>query len=125
MTSGPRHRERGLATSTAWAVLVPLLLTLILGLIQTGAWLHARMATTTAASTASQQLAALNPSEPAARDAATRIAAQAGLTDIEFTATRTTTEVTVTITGTALSLIPGTVRISAQATHPLERVTRP
>lgn len=125
MTARPRHSERGLATSTAWAILVPLLLTLILGLVQTGAWLHARMAAASAAQTASERLAALTADESGARGAADRIATQAGLTGITIQISRSSTEVSVTVTGSAPLLIPGDVQVSATATHPLERVSRP
>ncbi len=125
MTVPTRQLERGLANSTAWAVLVPLLLTLVLGLVQTGVWLHARQAAATAAQTASEHLAGLAANEPAARDTAHRMASRAGLAGVRVEVTRTASEVSVEVTGAAPMMLPGEVRVSARATHPLERVSRP
>ena len=48
--------ERGLADSLQWAVLVPALLGLVLGTIQTGIWLHGRTVASDAALAAAPSL---------------------------------------------------------------------
>ena len=58
--------QRGVAESTQWAMLLPILLLLVLGLVQTGVWLYSR----TVAAQAAAAVADLRATGPAADDAA-------------------------------------------------------
>jgi Flp pilus assembly protein TadG len=114
--------ERGLAESTQWAVILPTLLAVMLGLVQTGVWLHGRTVATQAAGAAADAAAMGLAMEPAA----VSIAAQGGLTDIAVRTSRSAGAVTVTVTGRVPTFLDvGQGQVSGQAIVPLEKASEP
>ena len=118
--------ERGLSESTQWAMVVPAALGLVLGLVQTGVWLHARSVAAQAAAAAAD-LRAGGPQAAAQADAtATAIAARGGLADVVVATTADARTVTVTVAGSPPLLLDlGLGRVSERAVLPLEQVTSP
>lgn len=118
--------ERGLSESTQWAIVVPTVLTLVLGLVQTGVWLHARSVAAQAAAAAAD-LRASGPARGAEADqAATAIATRGGLNDVVVATRQDAATVTVTVAGTPPAFFDlGLTRVSERAVLPLERVTTP
>lgn len=93
--------ERGLVDSTQWAVLMPLVLTLLLGLVQLGVWLNARTVVGNAAS-AVADLRALGPDHAnTAQATGERIAAAGGLTEVEIRISERSGVVEVQVSGVA------------------------
>ncbi|WP_028707748.1 TadE/TadG family type IV pilus assembly protein [Propionicicella superfundia] len=127
MTRPERRDERGLADSTAWALLMPLLLALILGLLAVGLWMYARMGAATAAAVAGDTAAAATGDPDEARRKAIRIAENAGVREIDVSISRADGLVTVTVRGNAVLPVEvgGLGRIHEQATRPVEAATRP
>ncbi len=116
--------ERGLAESTQWAVVVPALLTLVLGLVQTGVWLHARSVAAQAAAAAADLRA--SGTAAAADSVATAIATRGGLADVVVATASTGSTVTVTVAGSApLFFDLGFGRVVERAVLPVEQVTSP
>lgn len=70
--------QRGFSESTQWAILTPVVLLLVLGLVQLGVWLHARtVAGEAAATVADLQAAGLSEAQAAGQRVATRGGLQA------------------------------------------------
>ena len=112
--------ERGLAESTQWAVVLPVLLAVVLGLVQTGVWLYGRTVAAQAAGAAADAAALGRAAEPAAR----AITSRGGLADVTIRASRDTGTVTVTVSGRVPTFFDlGQGRVSGQAVVPVERVT--
>ncbi len=118
--------ERGLSESTQWAMVVPAALGLVLGLVQTGVWLHARSVASQAAAAAADLRAAGPDLTAQAEATAGDVAARGGLSDVVVETTQDSTTVTVTVTGSApVFLDLGLGRITERVVLPLERVTAP
>lgn len=118
--------ERGVSDSLQWAILTPLLLLTVLGLIQTGIWLHGRTIATNAAIAAAEDAALLDGTADAARALASGVASDGGLADVSVTVTQGTESARVVVTGRMPTFLDlGQGRVSEQATRPRERVTRP
>ncbi len=118
--------ERGLAESTQWALLVPVLLAMILGLIQTGIWLHGRTVAASAALTAAEQIAWARSDQAQARLAADRVAAAGGLVETSVAMNTAGAEVRVTVSARVPTFFDlGQGRLREVAVLPLERVSRP
>lgn len=118
--------ERGLSESTQWAIVVPALLALILGLVQTGVWLHARSVAAQAAAAAADLRAAGPARAVEAERAAAAIAARGGLSDVVVATSQDASTVTVTVAGSPPAFFDlGLARVSERAVLPLERVTTP
>lgn len=116
--------QRGVAESTQWAILLPLLLTLVLGLIQLGVWLYSRTAAAQAAATVADLRA--SGSEESARQAGLRIAQAGGLQQVEITIAQRGNRLQVTVSGAApLPVLLGDPMISEVAVLPLEQVSAP
>ena len=118
--------QRGVAESTQWAILLPTLLLLVLGLVQTGVWLYSR----TVAAQAAAAVADLRATGPSAADAARqtgqRIAAAGGLEQVQITETSVDGHVVITVTGRApLFFDVGQSLITERAVLPIEEVTQP
>lgn len=90
--------QRGVSESTQWAVLTPVALLLLLGLVQVGVWLHARTVAGQAAATVADLSASGSPDAGAA---GRRIAATAGLEKVTITTNVTAELVQVTLTARA------------------------
>ncbi|MGJ3508409.1 TadE/TadG family type IV pilus assembly protein [Enemella sp. A6] len=122
----PSRDERGLNESLQWALVLPLVLLVVLGVLQTALWLHARQAAQDAAAAAAEAEAVLHPPPEAGEHAALEITRIAGLRDVDVHVDRGAELITVTVTGRPqliLDLGPGSVR--EQAVISPERVTRP
>lgn len=117
---------RGLSESVQWAVLTPLLLFLILGLIQGGLWLHGRTVASNAAIAAAEEAALIDGTSADARAIAERIAAQGGLQGVDVRIVQSAERASATVSGTMPTFVDlGQTRVSEQSTRPRERVTRP
>lgn len=118
--------ERGLSESTQWAVLVPILLALVLGLVQLGVWLYSRTVASQAAAAVADLRAIGVHQETAARQAGERIAASGGLREVEISVATRAETVVVTVSGRApLFFDIGQGLILERAVLPLERATSP
>lgn len=115
-----------MSESVQWAVLLPLLLFLILGLIQGGIWLHGRTVASNAAIAAAEQAALLEGSVADARLIGEKVAAQGGLADVQVVVAQAATRATATVTGRMPTFLDvGQTLVREQSTRPRERVTRP
>ncbi len=118
--------ERGLADSLQWAVLVPALLGLVLGTIQTGIWLHGRTVASDAALAAAEEVAWSRSTDAEARAVAEGIAADGGVVGVSVSIDRTGALVEVRVSGRVTTFFDvGQGRLSEVAVLPLERATRP
>lgn len=127
---GSRHRvagppvkdERGLSESTQWALVLPALLAVVLGLVQTGVWLHGRTIASQAAGAAADAAALGRPID----EAAAAIASRGGLIDVTIQTSQDGGTVTVTVSGRVPAFFDlGQGQVSGHAVVPLEEVTRP
>ncbi len=117
--------QRGVAESTQWAILLPVLLLLVLGLVQLGVWLHSRTVASQAAAVAADLRATGPAAEAAARQAGRRVAAQGGLEQVEITLAAEEGHLVVTVSGRApLFFDIGQGLVIERAVLPLEQVTR-
>ncbi|MFV0406705.1 MAG: TadE/TadG family type IV pilus assembly protein [Propioniciclava sp.] len=122
----PGADERGMSDSVQWAMLTPLVLLTVLGMIQAGIWLYGRSVAADAAITGAEAAAVLDADPDQARELAQQVADKGGLREVTVERAMGATTVTVTVTGripTFLDLGPG--EIVHSATRPLERLTRP
>jgi hypothetical protein len=109
-----------MSESTQWAVLTPVVLLLVLGLVQLGVWLHSRTVAGQAAATVAD-LRASGLSD--AVGAGERVALDGGLQQVSISTHLDTDTVTVTVTARApLFFDVGQGVIVEQAVLPLERV---
>ncbi|MCW5951436.1 MAG: pilus assembly protein [Propionibacteriaceae bacterium] len=114
--------QRGLSESTQWALVLPTLLAVLLGLVQTGVWLHGRTVATQAAGAAADAAAMGHAAEPAAM----AIASRGGLTEVTIRTSRDTGTVSVTVSGRVPTFFDlGQGQVSGEAIVGLEQVTRP
>lgn len=122
----PRAKdERGLSESTQWALVLPTLLAMVLGLVQTGVWLHGRSVAAQAAATAAD-LRATGAAADAARQAALAIASSGGLNEVTVRTDQAGVGVKVTVTGRVPMFFDfGQATVSGHAVLPVERVTAP
>ncbi|MDN5571081.1 MAG: pilus assembly protein [Propionibacteriaceae bacterium] len=112
--------------SVQWAILTPLLLFTVLGIIQTGLWLHGRTIASTAAIAAAEEAAVLGATDHDAFAIANRIAGAGGLADVGVNVDRGAERVRVVVSGRMPTFVDlGQTRVSEQATRPVERVTQP
>ncbi|MBE6476731.1 MAG: pilus assembly protein [Propionibacteriaceae bacterium] len=114
-----RHDERGLSQSAQWAVLAPVVMLTLLGVIDAGIWLHARSTVQQAAMTAaeSQALAGqdLGQAERIARSMTGELA------EVAVTVETGTGRVTVNVEARVpLALDLGLARVGASATRATE-----
>lgn len=114
--------ERGFAESTQWAIVMPAVLSLILGLVQTGVWLHGRTIAAQAAAVAADLRVAAG-ADPSRADLAARdLAHRGGLADVEITTSLRSGLAVVTVTGRVPVFFDfGQSQIREQAVMPLER----
>ncbi|MFV0453126.1 MAG: TadE family protein [Propioniciclava sp.] len=112
--------------SVQWAILSPVLLVTILGLIQVGIWLHGRSVASDAAIAGAEEAALLGSNHTAARQLAASIAADGGMKEVTVDVQVTATTVRMTVTGRMPTFVDlGQSRVSEGATRPLERITHP
>lgn len=123
---GRRQHDRGLSESIQYAVLVPVLMLAVLGMIQVGVWVHGRDVAGEAARLAVDETRGTRPDVAAAQAAALRVTAVGGLRDVDVRIDRGPDEVLVTVSAAAPTFFDlGLARLQEQATAPVERVTRP
>ena len=79
--------QRGVAESTQWAILLPALLLLVLGMVQLGVWLYSRTVASQAAAAVADLRATGPEADDAARRAGRRIATAGGLERVEIAVT--------------------------------------
>lgn len=118
--------QRGVAESTQWAIVLPTLLLLVLGLVQVGVWLYARTVAAQAAAAVADLRATGPAADDAARRAGQRIATSGGLEQVAIRVDAAGDHLVVTVTGRApVFLDLGQGRITERAVLPLERVAAP
>lgn len=114
--------ERGLSESTQWALVLPTLLAVVLGLVQTGVWLYGRTVAGQAASAAADAAAMGRPIEPAALS----ITGRGGLTGVTVQTSQRAGTVMVTVSGRVpVFLDIGQGQVSGQAIVGMEQLTQP
>lgn len=118
--------QRGVAESTQWAILLPVLLGLVLGLVQLGVWLYSRTVAGQAAAVVADLRASGPAAEAAAREAGRRVAHSGGLEQVVINVDAHAGGLVVTVSGRApLFLDFGQGAILERAVLPLEEVTAP
>lgn len=112
---------RGLSESVQWALLAPLVVLAVLGLVQSGIWLHARDAATSAALAGAETQALSGSGSGMGPVAARRVAEQGGLREVEVVVVRVGDQIRCTVSGRVdgISML-GRTRVDASAMHPLE-----
>lgn len=137
-TSGPgrsstrrgQGRDQRGAGSLELALLFPLVMLFIFGVIQAAMLFHARNVALAAAQVGVREARVEVSTADAGREAASEFLADAGNDVVEgarVSATRDAEEATVTVTGRSISVIPGLpgFEISQSASAPVERFTGP
>ncbi len=127
MPSAARGRDqRGVSDSVSWAILTPLLLLTILGLIQAGLWLHGRTVAGQAAMAGAEQAALLGASDDAVRSAVQRSTDEGGLTHASVEIVRGADFVRVRVSGRMPTFFDlGQGQVTVEARRPIERAARP
>ena len=122
---GGGRADRGMSESVSWAVVMPVLLVCVLGLIQLGLWLHGQNTARSAAATGAD-LAALDGAATTAEQGALAVASAGGLEDAHVTVSGSADAVVVDVTATVpLVFDLGQGRVHATSRTPRERVSRP
>lgn len=118
--------ERGLSESTQWAVVTPVALGLVLGLVQLGIWLHGRTVAAEAAGAAADRLAASGSRLGEAEQVARSVAERGGLGQVQLLVDSDGGLVRITVTArTEVFFDIGQSAVSGRAVVPAETVTRP
>lgn len=122
----PGRGERG-SSSLEIALLFPVVMLLLFGIVQAGIYYHAKNVALAAAQEGARAASTENGSSAAGEQAALQFAARVGsgmVTNIDARARRGTSA-TVTVTCQTFSLVPGidSWRISQSASLPVERIT--
>lgn len=115
--------ERGFETAET-AIVLPVLLLLILGLVQGGLWYHGTNLVQAAAVNAYESARLYGATTADGVSAGSTTAEQAGgmLTDVNVTVTRNGNEITANVTATTPGLLPGVNTIVTKTvTGPVER----
>ena len=117
--------HRGVAESTQWAILLPTLLLLVLGMVQLGVWLYSRTVASQAAAVIADLRATGPAAEAPARLAGQRVARSGGLEQVEIGIAADNGYLVVTVSGRApLFFDVGQGLVAERAVLPLEQVTR-
>ena len=119
--------ERGSVTLEL-AIVFPLVMVLVYGMVQTGIFFHARNIALAAAQEGARAASVENGSAGAGETAAAQFAARVGggmITNVNATAARGTSA-TVVVTCSTFSLVPGvdSFQVRQSASLPVERITR-
>jgi Flp pilus assembly protein TadG len=127
--SGRRAAEERGSASVEAAIVFPVVLFLIFGIIQGALWFHARHVALGAAQEGARVVAAEHGGggEARAREFITNLTGGTLIRNVIVRESATTQTATVTVNGQAPSLIPGMdgLPVSQTATAPVERFTRP
>jgi hypothetical protein len=117
--------QRGVAESTQWAILLPALLLLVLGMVQLGVWLYSRTVASQAAAVTADLRVVGPTADSSARSAGERVATQGGLQDVQIGVAAEDGHLVVTVSGRAPVFFDlGQGLIVERAVLPLEQVTR-
>lgn len=124
---GIRGRDqRGLAESTQWAVLFPVILLVSLGIIQVGIYLHGRNVAQRAATSAVDAARGSYGTSADAERVARGIAQQGGLREVSVSVSRGATTVTADVRADPVFVFDlGLARLHETASAPLEKVSTP
>ena len=115
------HRDRGLSQAVQWALLAPLVVLMIVGLVQGAVVLQARQVAKSAAMAGAEAEAWFGAPVGSGVDVASRAATGSGLKDVSVSASRTSGMAHVTVTASAdLFLDFGQGRVIHTAVMPLE-----
>lgn len=119
-----RRDERGGSESVAAVVVVPLMIFFILAIWQAAVWYGGREAALSAAQAAAEAERVLHPATGAGQAAASSIAQQRGLVDVNVSVRRGAETVTVVVTATVPMFVDiGVGQFTERSTMPRERVT--
>jgi hypothetical protein len=122
----PPRDERGLSQSVQYAVILPTVMLVTLGIIQAGVWLHGHNVAIRAASAGADVARGSYGTASEARDMALTMAAAGGLHDVQVQVVRGSARVDVTVTAAPpLIFDVGLAPIAETASLPVERVTEP
>lgn len=117
------RRERGLMESAEWAVITPVVLLLIFGIIQVGLWARGREVAFNAAVVGAEAASAAG-SSGGAQEQAHALAERGGLGDVSVEISDDGDQVTARVSGREPALVDlGQTRVSQSVTRPKERVT--
>lgn len=105
--AGRRAPGRGLVAATQWALLMPVLLLGLLGIVQGGIWLGARASVQQAAMAGAEHAAFASASAQSATRVASDVAHRAGLQDVQVVVGDAGTAVQVEVTARAATILPG------------------
>ncbi|QLQ14410.1 MAG: pilus assembly protein [Micropruina sp.] len=113
--------ERGVSESVQWSLLVPVLVALVLGLIQTGIWLHGRSVASDAALATAQEVAWARSGDAEAARVGQRVAHAGGMDTVSVTVHRGSGAVQVEVAGSVPVFFDvGQGRISESVVLPME-----
>lgn len=118
--------QRGVSESTQWAMLTPLVLLIVLGIIQLGLWGYVRTVVFNAAGAGAETAAPLGATTGEGEAVARSIAQNGGLTIIQVQVYVSGDDVIACVAGRMPGMIDvGVNRVDAQVTRAKERVTAP
>lgn len=118
--------SRGMADSLQWAVLTPLLLFTVLGIIQAGVYLQGRSVAQSAAIAAAEEAALVASSPDAGRGLAVSLATRGGLREVTVEVAVAGEDVTAVVSGRPpLIWDVGPGSVTERSVRPRERVTTP
>lgn len=118
--------ERGVSESTQWAMLTPVVLLLVFGIIQLGLWGYGRTVALNAAGAAAEEAAPLGATTADGEAAARAIAERGGLLGVRIQVKSEGDQVVAFVTGRVPGLVDvGMTSVDAQVTRAKERVTGP
>ena len=118
--------ERGLSESVQYAVILPTVLLVTLGIIQAGVWIHGHNIAIRSASAAADLARGSYGSISHAEDMALRLATSGGLNDVRVSVARSPSRVDITVSAQAPLIFDlGLGRISEMASAPVERISTP
>lgn len=120
MTRPFQRAERGMSEAIQWAVLAPVVMAALLGVIEAGVWLHARTVVQQAALTAAETQALHGVSPGAAEQVVAQMTSE--LLDVRTTNAVGADAISVTVRARVpLALDLGLTEVSATASRPRER----
>lgn len=115
-----------MATSIQWALLVPLLLLVVFGILQIGLIGYGRAVAANAATAAAEEACLYQAPPGAGVDIGRSVAVAGGLLDVDINVSRGAETAVATVSGRMPNLIElGQTRITEQVSRPTERVTNP
>lgn len=118
--------QRGVSESTQWAMLTPVILLTVLGIIQLGLWGYGRTVVFNAAGAGAEVAAPLGATASQGEVAARAIAERGGLTHLRVTISVSGEQVVASVAGRMPGLVDiGITSVNAQVTRTKERVTGP